>query len=591
MSGAGPARVASRSPRRSPSGLVGAVALPGERLGLGVFLVAVALAAVGAPFAMDRGCGRVRAGVRRGAALPRRAVGRAAVARRGGGARLARDRRRADVAGGRCAGWRSCRSTAPWGPSTVALAARAAGAATSRRAGSSRRCAASRSASGLVAVFGAAVRVGRRGVRAARRRHAADLVGPRLAARAPARLRRRRRGRRARSRRGPGAAGHRRCPRRGGASARTEWLVGLGALNALFAAFVAVQLAVLFGRHDHVLETAGLTYAEYAHQGFGQLLLVAALTLAVAAAALRYGPPGRRTAIRVAARRALRADVRRAGQRAAPPRALRGGLRRDALRFAAQWALLVVGALLGRRRRSRSAANRFALAPARDACVTGALALLVLAAANPDRRIAERNLDRAEVDAATCGTLSSDARPVLPPRLDPPAETGGRLGGLQLRPMRIVSWNVAGRRTRLPEQAEAVLARRARRRVPAGGHGELAARVARGARRGGLRPRRHAARRRPAAQAAPPRRPHRRPRAARAHRAARRPAVARARGRRRPAAASTLLNVHSPISPSPRPGEGPHPRGPVRLGARARPRDPRRRPQHARAATCPTAPS
>ena len=50
-----------------------------------------------------------------------------------------------------------------------------------------------------------------------------------------------------------------------------EWGIALGSLNALFAAFVAVQAAVLFGRDDHVLDTAGLTYAEYAREGFGQL--------------------------------------------------------------------------------------------------------------------------------------------------------------------------------------------------------------------------------------------------------------------------------------------------------------------------------
>ena len=49
---------------------------------------------------------------------------------------------------------------------------------------------------------------------------------------------------------------------------------------ALFAAFVALQIAALYGGHDHVLRTAGLTYAEYAHEGFAQLMVAAALTLA-----------------------------------------------------------------------------------------------------------------------------------------------------------------------------------------------------------------------------------------------------------------------------------------------------------------------
>ena len=61
---------------------------------------------------------------------------------------------------------------------------------------------------------------------------------------------------------------------------RLEWALPLGALVVLFAGFVALQLTTLFGGERHVLETAGLTYAEYARSGFAQLLAVAALTLA-----------------------------------------------------------------------------------------------------------------------------------------------------------------------------------------------------------------------------------------------------------------------------------------------------------------------
>ena len=69
---------------------------------------------------------------------------------------------------------------------------------------------------------------------------------------------------------------------------RGEWLLALGALNALFALFVAVQVAVLFGGDDYVRDSAGLTYAEYARSGFAQLVVVGALTLAVVAGALRW---------------------------------------------------------------------------------------------------------------------------------------------------------------------------------------------------------------------------------------------------------------------------------------------------------------
>ena len=60
---------------------------------------------------------------------------------------------------------------------------------------------------------------------------------------------------------------------------------------AVFASFVAVELAVLFGGDAYVRDSAGLTYAQYAREGFAQLVVVAALTLAVVAGALR--PPRR----------------------------------------------------------------------------------------------------------------------------------------------------------------------------------------------------------------------------------------------------------------------------------------------------------
>jgi hypothetical protein len=68
---------------------------------------------------------------------------------------------------------------------------------------------------------------------------------------------------------------------------RGEWVVPLVVLDALFLSFVVVQLSVLFGGQRHVLGTRGLTYAEYARQGFWQLLVVTALTLVVVAVAVR----------------------------------------------------------------------------------------------------------------------------------------------------------------------------------------------------------------------------------------------------------------------------------------------------------------
>jgi hypothetical protein len=53
----------------------------------------------------------------------------------------------------------------------------------------------------------------------------------------------------------------------------------LGAVAALFAAFVAVQIPYLFGGAAHVARLTGLSYAEYARRGFFELVWVAALTL------------------------------------------------------------------------------------------------------------------------------------------------------------------------------------------------------------------------------------------------------------------------------------------------------------------------
>jgi hypothetical protein len=76
----------------------------------------------------------------------------------------------------------------------------------------------------------------------------------------------------------------------GRARGRVEWALPLIVLAVLFAVFNAVQLAVLFGGYDAVLEKTGQTYAEYARQGFWQLLLVTLLTLLVIVFALRWAP-------------------------------------------------------------------------------------------------------------------------------------------------------------------------------------------------------------------------------------------------------------------------------------------------------------
>ncbi|AEV83251.1 hypothetical protein ACWT_2229 [Actinoplanes sp. SE50] len=67
-----------------------------------------------------------------------------------------------------------------------------------------------------------------------------------------------------------------------------EWAPAAGALVLLFGGFVAVQFTVMFGGSRHVLETAGLSYAQYARSGFWQLVAVTLLSLVVLAALARW---------------------------------------------------------------------------------------------------------------------------------------------------------------------------------------------------------------------------------------------------------------------------------------------------------------
>ncbi|MFC7489840.1 MULTISPECIES: DUF4153 domain-containing protein [unclassified Knoellia] len=71
---------------------------------------------------------------------------------------------------------------------------------------------------------------------------------------------------------------------------RWEWLVPLGVVIALFVLFLAAQATAMWGGHEYLRETTGLTYAEYVHQGFGQLTTATFLTLVVVGIATRKAP-------------------------------------------------------------------------------------------------------------------------------------------------------------------------------------------------------------------------------------------------------------------------------------------------------------
>jgi hypothetical protein len=56
--------------------------------------------------------------------------------------------------------------------------------------------------------------------------------------------------------------------------------VVLGVLNFVFISFIAIQLMFLFGGHD-IIKRYDITYADYVHQGFGQMAFIAALVMGI----------------------------------------------------------------------------------------------------------------------------------------------------------------------------------------------------------------------------------------------------------------------------------------------------------------------
>ncbi len=200
---------------------------------------------------------------------------------------------------------------------------------------------------------------------------------------------------------------------------RTEWTIALGSLNVLFALFVGIQIAVLFAGHDHVLRTEGLTYAEYARQGFFQLLVVGFLTLGVLAV---VGSRGERGGERDDRRLQLLGGTLCVLSLVVLASALhRLGLYEDAFGFtharltvhAVLWWLGGVFVLVV----AAGATRRAAWLPRASVALTVA-GLLAFTLANPDALVASRNVDRFErtgsLDLDYLGaSLSGDAVPAL----------------------------------------------------------------------------------------------------------------------------------------------------------------------------------
>ena len=209
--------------------------------------------------------------------------------------------------------------------------------------------------------------------------------------------------------------------RRSTVTHRYEWLVPVGVVAAVFLSFLAAQATVVFGGHDYLRRTTGLTYAEYVHQGFGQLTVATALTLLVIAVAARKAPQ-ETTADRAWLRGSLGllcaltlVVIASALHRMALYQEAYGFTRLRLLVDVFEgWLGLVVLAVLVSGITLRGAwLARFAL-------LSGAVAVLGLAVINPDAWIAQHNLERYDtgrkIDWSYLQGLSEDAVPVFDDR-------------------------------------------------------------------------------------------------------------------------------------------------------------------------------
>ncbi|GAA3580822.1 DUF4153 domain-containing protein [Kribbella ginsengisoli] len=199
---------------------------------------------------------------------------------------------------------------------------------------------------------------------------------------------------------------------------RYEWLAPVLLVDAVFLVFLIAQATASFGGHEYVERITGLTYAEYVHQGFGQLTVATALTLLVVWAAARKAP--RTTPADVLWLRGSLGLLCLLTLVVVASALYRMHLYQEAYGFTQLrllvdvfegWlGLLVVGVIV-------TGITLKATWLPRAAILSGATLLLGLAAINPDAWIAQHNVDRytatGKVDWIFLQGLSDDAVPVL----------------------------------------------------------------------------------------------------------------------------------------------------------------------------------
>ena len=208
-----------------------------------------------------------------------------------------------------------------------------------------------------------------------------------------------------------------------------ESLTVLGSLVALYAAFAVAQVVAARGGGRRVLETAGLSYADYARSGFFQLLAAATITLGVllaVRACADLSTPSRRRRFVVLAEVAVALTLVIVAVAVHRLRLYEDAYGLTLARlFAIAFALWVgqVFVFLALSLAGVHAPRRW-LVPA--ALAAGLVAVVALNLADPETLVVERNVTNYErtgrLDVGHLAALSDDAVPAMVaalPRLDP----------------------------------------------------------------------------------------------------------------------------------------------------------------------------
>ena len=197
-----------------------------------------------------------------------------------------------------------------------------------------------------------------------------------------------------------------------------EWLVPVLTVVLTFLVFVVAQASVMWGGHDYVHRTTGLTYADYVHQGFGQLTAATLLTLVTVAVTVRKAP--RRSAGERLLLRLVLGSLCLLSLVVVASALFRMTVYQQAFGFTVVrvvvdafeiWlgVLIVLVLAAGVRLEARWLP--------RAALVTAAVGVLVLGWLNPEAWVAQHNIDRyratGKLDTAYLSTLGPDATPTI----------------------------------------------------------------------------------------------------------------------------------------------------------------------------------